>query len=73
MDQTVYIVDDDEAVRDSLSLWLNHQNYSVQSFVDAKSFLDQLTATQRGCIVSDIRMSGMSGLDLQQELLRRKC
>lgn len=73
MQQTVYIVDDDEAVRDSISLWLQCQKFPVESFSSALSFLSQFSAAQRGCIVSDIRMSGMSGLDLQQQLIQRDC
>ncbi len=67
----VYVVDDDEAVRDSLSLLLKAVGLTGQTFSSAAEFLDDYDPEQHGCLVADIRMPGMSGLDLQDELNRR--
>ena len=67
--QTVYIVDDDEAVRDSISLLLDTMNIEHQTFPSATVFLEQLTPATLGVLVLDIRMPGMSGLELQRELI----
>jgi len=70
MDQPVYIVDDDAAVRDSLRMLLESAGYAVRGFDAAQSFLSDADL-DRGCLVVDIRMPGMSGLELQEELVRR--
>ena len=74
-DQFVYVVDDDEAVRDSL-LWLLEANgFQVRPFASAEDFLAMLGAGHgpqaSGCLILDVRMPGMSGLELHEELLRR--
>ncbi len=69
----VHVVDDDEAVRDSLRWLLEANGFSVRSHADADAFLRQLRADARGCVIVDVRMPGMSGLELQDELLRRRC
>jgi len=68
---TVYIVDDDDAFRDSLRWLLEPTGYTVAAYADAASFLAEYDARQPGCLVLDIRMPGMSGLELQDELRRR--
>jgi FixJ family two-component response regulator len=68
---TVHIVDDDPAIRDSVSLLLSLRGYRTASFADAESFLAAVTPAWAGCILADIRMPGMSGLDMQRELLAR--
>jgi RNA polymerase sigma factor (sigma-70 family) len=68
---TVYIIDDDAAVRDSLSLLLSLRGYSTASFASAEDFLLRARPDWTGCVMADIRMPGMSGLELQQELGRR--
>jgi RNA polymerase sigma factor (sigma-70 family) len=65
---TVFIVDDDPAVRDALSLLLGIQDYRVAVFGDAESFLKAYKSEWRGCLVLDIRMPGMDGLTLQKHL-----
>ena len=66
----VYIVDDDASVRDSLSLLLQSAGYAVQAFASANEFLDVVTDWQRpSCLVSDVKMPGISGLDLQDKLI----
>ena len=69
---TVYIVDDDPSVRDALSLLLSLRGYLTASFASAEDFLGTLRADWRGCILVDIRMPGMSGLELQRALLERR-
>jgi two-component system response regulator FixJ len=66
--QTVFIVDDDASVRDALSLLLSLRGYATAVFACAEDFLRALSPHWRGCVVTDIRMPGMSGLDLQQAL-----
>ena len=70
---TVYIVDDDAAVRDALGLSLGVRGYRTAIFADAESFLRAYRPDWRGCILIDIRMPGMDGLALQQRLLELGC
>ena len=67
----VYVVDDDEAVRDSLTLLLKAVGLTGKAFASAPEFLENYDPEQHGCLVADIRMPGMSGLDLQAELNER--
>ena len=64
----VYVVDDDEAVRDSLKILLESVDLPCQTFASASDFLEKHDPEQHSCLVADIRMPGMSGLDLQEEL-----
>jgi FixJ family two-component response regulator len=64
----VYIVDDDEAVRESLALLLDSMDQNCQSFNSAVDFLDAYSGDMTGCLVLDIRMPGMNGLELQKQL-----
>lgn len=66
--KTIFIVDDDASVRDSLSLLLSLRGYATAVFACAEDFLRALTPSWRGCVIADIRMPGMSGLDLQASL-----
>lgn len=68
---TVFIVDDDAAVRDSLALLLSLRGYRTAMFANAEDFLQALQPHWAGCLITDIRMPGMSGLELQTELSRR--
>jgi two-component system, LuxR family, response regulator TtrR len=70
--RTVYVVDDDEAVRDSLQWLLEGNSYQVRSFASAEDFLSEFEPDGVGCLVLDVRMPGMSGLELQAELAARK-
>jgi two-component system response regulator FixJ len=67
----VYVVDDDEAVRDSLQLLLSSVGLATRAFAGADGFLKAYDPEQHACLVADIRMPGMSGLDLQEEIARR--
>jgi two-component system, LuxR family, response regulator FixJ len=67
----VYVIDDDDAVRESLSWLISSVDLNVQSYPSANNFLDQCQQVHAGCLITDIRMPGLSGLDLQNELIER--
>lgn len=69
---TVYIVDDDEAVRDSLRWLLEANNYRVRAYASAEAFLSEYDEQQPGVLIADVRMPGMSGLELQEQLIARQ-
>ncbi len=69
---TIYIVDDDEAVRDSLRWLLEANGYRVKSFSGAEEFLQSYDPDQVGVLIADVRMPGMSGLELQEALIARQ-
>ncbi|WP_319244515.1 sigma-70 family RNA polymerase sigma factor [uncultured Propionivibrio sp.] len=73
MSNAVYIVDDDASVRDSLGLMLGLRGYQTVVFADAASFLTAVRPDWLGCLILDIRMPGMNGLELQRELRERGC
>ena len=68
----VYVVDDDEAVRDSLQWLLEGKDYRVRCFDSAESFLSRYDPREVACLIVDIRMPGVTGLELQDRLLERK-
>jgi FixJ family two-component response regulator len=67
-DATVFVVDDDPAMRESLSFLIGSVGIRVKTFENAHAFLDQYDSEERGCLVLDVRMPGMSGLELQERL-----
>ena len=69
---TVYVVDDDEAVRDSVQWLLEGKDFRVRCFESAESFLSRYDPREIACLVVDIRMGGMSGIELQDRLIERK-
>ncbi len=71
IEPTVFVVDDDEAVRDSLRWLLEANGFRVRAFASAEQFLADWRAEMTGCLVLDVRMPGMSGMELHDELLRR--
>lgn len=68
---TVFIVDDDDAVRDSLGLLMKSAGMHAETYESAESFLADFDPSRFGCLVLDIRMPGMSGIELQRELNQR--
>jgi len=67
----VFVVDDDSSVRNALRRLIRAAGYEVETFATAADFLAREPSGGRGCLVLDIRMPGMSGLDLQRELTAR--
>ena len=68
----IALIDDDEAVLDSLRLYFARKDIQASCFVAARDFLNAVERGERfDCVVSDVRMAGMSGLDLVQQLGRR--
>ena len=67
----VYIVDDDSAIRDALSFLMKSIGFESKTYASAETFLNQANFDRPGCLVVDVRMHGMSGLELQQVLNER--
>ena len=72
-EQIIHVVDDDEALRDSMTWMLEGNDYKVATYESAEAFLRVISPTMVGCVVLDVRMPGMSGLELFEELGRRRC
>jgi RNA polymerase sigma factor (sigma-70 family) len=64
----VYVVDDDASIRDSLALMLGLAGYATRLFADAESFLVAFDRSWSGCVVADLRLPGLSGLELQARI-----
>jgi len=69
----VFIVDDDDAVRESLNWLISSIDLKVEAYASAGDFLGQCRPNQSGCLITDVRMPELSGLELQDELNRRGC
>lgn len=65
----MFVVDDDEPVRDAIGMLLDTVDVPFETYPSAQAFLDAYDNSRRGCLVLDIRMPGMSGLELQQRLV----
>lgn len=70
-DAPVFVIDDSEEVRDSLAVLLESAGYRVRTFASALEFLGQVAPGWRGCIIADVRMPGMTGIELLNELTLR--
>lgn len=68
----VYLVDDDPSVRKTLPRGLKRRGFNVEAFDSAQEFLNNYSPEQPGCLILDLSMPGMDGLELQQELINRK-
>jgi two-component system response regulator FixJ len=68
----VFVVDDDPAVRESLRWLIEPAGFGVEAYADAGSFLSAYDPTRPGCLILDMRLPDMAGIDLQEELLVRK-
>lgn len=71
-DAVVHLIDDDEAVRQALGFMLTASGFAVRIYESATALLDAAPTLQPGCIVTDVRMPGMDGLELQRQLRARK-
>jgi len=69
---TIFIVDDDPSVRESTELLLKSVGFNVKTFVSAQDFLKANLQEDLGCLILDVRMPGISGLDLQEKLVSAK-
>jgi two-component system response regulator FixJ len=69
----IYIVDDDDAVRDALGMLFRSIGLQYEAFASALDFLQRYDARRQSCLVADIRMPGLSGLELQQRLNEQRC
>jgi len=69
----VYVVDDDEAMRHSLEFLLGSADFDVTLFDSAQAFLDALSALEFGCVVSDVRMPGIDGIEMLRRLKAQHC
>jgi two-component system, LuxR family, response regulator FixJ len=67
-DATVHVIDDDEAARHSLAFLLGTAKIAVKSYESATTFLDSIAEVKSGCIITDVRMPGMSGIELLRKL-----
>jgi len=68
----VSVVDDDESVRESLPDWLREFGFAAEAFSSAEAFLASDLVSETSCLLLDVAMPGMSGPELQQELIRRQ-
>lgn len=68
---TVYVIDDDAAVRDSIALMLGLEGYRTALFADAEAFLAAWREDWAGCVIADVRLPGHSGVELQEAVRRR--
>lgn len=68
---TIFIIDDDPAVRDALSMMIEQEGFIAKTFESGKAFLEAYQSECCGCVVTDVRMPEMDGLQLQKELIRQ--
>lgn len=68
----VFVIDDDPSVLNSVKVLLSASGYSVECYADPERFLEGVLEEQQGCVITDLKMPNMSGIQLQDELLRRK-
>jgi len=71
-DSTIYVIDDDEAVRESMEFLLKAAGITVRGFDSAKAFLDILSEVKSGCVITDVRMPEITGIDLLRKLSEAK-
>jgi FixJ family two-component response regulator len=72
-DAVIFVIDDDASVRKSLSFLLRSAGYEVETFISAGEFLSRAALDSVGCIILDVQMRGMTGLDLQEHLGKHDC
>jgi len=69
----VYVIDDAEAMRDSLNFLLSSANFNVTLYQSAQNFIDSVSSLDFGCVVSDVRMPGLDGIELLKRLKAVRC
>src|ERR1700726_2564382 len=69
----VYVIDDAEAMRDSLNFLLSSANFNVTLYQSAQNFIDSVSSLDFGCVVSDVRMPGVDGIELLKRLKAARC
>jgi two-component system response regulator FixJ len=69
----VYVIDDDEAMQDSLNFLLSSANFNVTLYQSAHNFFDSVSSLDFGCVVSDVRMPGLDGIELLKRLKAVRC
>lgn len=69
--RVIHLVDDDEAIRHSASFMLRHAGFRVKTYPDGCAFLSQVAEAEKGCILLDVQMPGMDGLEVQEALNHR--
>jgi FixJ family two-component response regulator len=67
---TIFVVDDDRSFLTAVTRWLHVSGYTVQSFTSAAEFIEHYSPDMPGCVIADLRMPGLSGLDLQDTLIK---
>jgi len=72
LDPVVHLIEDDEGVRQGLAFLLTASGFAVRVYESAVAFLDALPSVQPGCVVTDVRMPGIDGLELQRQLNERR-
>jgi two-component system response regulator FixJ len=72
LSSVVHVIDDDEALRESLTFLLRSAGLDVQSYPSARAFIDVLPALTLSCVITDLRMADMSGIELVQHLKKLK-
>jgi two-component system response regulator FixJ len=70
-DPTIHIIDDDRAVRESVSLMLATEGFAVRAHESARAFLETIQHNDRGCVVTDVRMPGIDGIELLSALKKQ--
>ncbi len=71
-EEIVHVIDDDDAVRESVAFLLRSADLKVRSYESAAAFLDAIAVGVSGCVITDVRMPGMSGIDLLRQLQKQK-
>lgn len=67
-DRVVHVIDDDEGVRQSLAFLLNASGFAARTYESAEAFLDALPTIEAGCVITDVRMPGLTGIELLQRI-----